>query len=90
MDEKTPRRTERDEMLEQAGLGTDKSGKILPLETDLQAQIGRQLRAIYDGVLAQPVPDRFLELLDQLDRDTSAVAGGEEAAPDPGATKDGE
>lgn len=90
MDEKTPHRTERDEMLEQAGLGADKSGKILPLETDLQAQIGRQLRAIYDGVLAQPVPDRFLELLDQLDRETPADAGGEETPTGDSAAKDGE
>lgn len=32
-----------------------------------QDHIGRQLRAIYDDLLSQPVPDRFLELLRQLD-----------------------
>jgi hypothetical protein len=77
-------------MLEQAGLGPDESGKIVPLDTDLQAQIGRQLRAIYDGVLAQPVPDRFLELLDQLDNGDSAAPGTDPASPDGSATKDGE
>lgn len=28
--------------------------------------IGRQLKASYDKLLAEPVPDRFLELLNQL------------------------
>jgi hypothetical protein len=32
--------------------------------TDL---IGRHLKLIYDAVASQPVPDRFLELLNQLD-----------------------
>jgi Anti-sigma factor NepR len=30
-------------------------------------QIGMQLRSIYDDVLAQPVPGRFLDLLRQLE-----------------------
>ena len=29
--------------------------------------IGRRLRTYYDEVAAQPVPDRFLELLEQLE-----------------------
>jgi hypothetical protein len=39
-----------------------------PFGSDVQSHIGRQLRAMYDGVVAQPVPDRFLELLDQLEQ----------------------
>jgi Anti-sigma factor NepR len=31
--------------------------------------IADQLRAIYDAVTAEPVPDRLLELLDRLDSD---------------------
>jgi len=38
------------------------------LEPDLQAHIGRQLRAVYDGVVNEPVPDRFLRLLEELER----------------------
>ncbi len=38
------------------------------LQPPLQDHIGRQLRALYDDVLAQPVPDRFKELMDRLDR----------------------
>jgi hypothetical protein len=38
------------------------------LAADLQAQIGRQLRAVYDGVVEEGVPDRFLRLLEELER----------------------
>ncbi len=39
----------------------------LPKGGDLQAYIGRQLRAVYDDVARQPVPDRFLELMKKLE-----------------------
>lgn len=29
-------------------------------------QIGRQLRGMYDGLLNQPVPDRFMDLVSKL------------------------
>ena len=38
------------------------------LETDVQAHIGRQLRAVYDEVVNEPVPDRFVKLLEELER----------------------
>ena len=38
------------------------------LGPDIQIKIGRQLRAIYDDVVNQGVPDRFVELLDRLDK----------------------
>ncbi len=34
---------------------------------DVQAYIGRQLRAVYDDVAKQPVPERFLDLMKQLE-----------------------
>jgi hypothetical protein len=37
-------------------------------EADLQAHIGRQLRAVYDEVVNEAVPDRFLQLLEELER----------------------
>jgi len=37
------------------------------LGRDVQAKIGQQLRAIYDDVVHQGVPDRFAELLNRLD-----------------------
>jgi Anti-sigma factor NepR len=42
------------------------------LDTELQAHIGRQLRSVYDSVVNQPVPDRFHELLEALDKKTGA------------------
>jgi hypothetical protein len=51
--------------------GTDEAstaeGAIL--DPELQAHIGRQLRTVYDGVLNEPVPDRFLKLLEALERE---------------------
>ena len=38
------------------------------LEADLQAHIGRHLRAVYDEVVKEEVPDRFLKLLRELER----------------------
>jgi hypothetical protein len=34
---------------------------------DVKDHIGRQLRALYDEVVNQPVPERFMELLNRLD-----------------------
>jgi hypothetical protein len=52
-------------------------GQILPFETMVQGHIGRQLRALYNDVLSQPIPDRFLDLLRKLDE-------GSEPGQDPG------
>ncbi len=38
------------------------------LGRDIQAKIGQQLRAMYDDVLNQGVPDRFSDLLNRLDQ----------------------
>ena len=43
-----------------------RSGKGASLGRDVQAKIGQQLRAYYDGLL-EPTPDRFADLLRQLD-----------------------
>ncbi|HZP74867.1 MAG TPA: NepR family anti-sigma factor [Pseudolabrys sp.] len=37
------------------------------LGRDIQAKLGQQLRAMYDDVVNQGVPDRFAELLTRLD-----------------------
>ena len=44
--------------------GSAESG---PGNLDLQGYIGLQLRAVYDDVAKQPIPDRFLELMRQLE-----------------------
>ena len=37
------------------------------LGRDVQSKIGQQLRAMYDDVVSAGVPDRFTEMLSQLD-----------------------
>jgi hypothetical protein len=38
------------------------------LDRQIQSRIGDQLRAMYDELMQQPVPDRFKDLLAQLDK----------------------
>jgi hypothetical protein len=38
-------------------------------QTGVDQYIASQLKAIYDEVVNEPVPDRLLQLLDQLDGD---------------------
>jgi hypothetical protein len=44
------------------------------LAPHVQEQIGRRLAAAYDEILRQPIPERFLRLLDQLDQATPKTA----------------
>ncbi len=43
------------------------AGKQGGLNAEIQSRIGHQLRAMYDDVVRQGVPDRFAELIRQLD-----------------------
>jgi len=38
------------------------------LDPELQAKIGRQLQELYRTMLEEPVPERFLRLLAELER----------------------
>jgi hypothetical protein len=38
------------------------------LDRNVQARIGDNLRAMYDDLLQQPVPDRFRDLIGQLEQ----------------------
>lgn len=49
------------------------------IDSELQAHIGRHLKASYDDILSQDVPDRFLDLLSQLEAkesDNLGIKGG--------------
>lgn len=60
--------------------GTPKPQRMsLSLDSDVETHIGGRLRAMYDSVLREPVPDRFLDLLRQLD--TKTATQPEDAAP---------
>ena len=43
------------------------NAKPAKLGRDVQARLGQQLRAMYDEVVNQGVPDRFSDLIDRLD-----------------------
>ncbi len=49
--------------------GTDSGGGPGPetrLTAEAQGQIGRQLRRAYDEMLAEPLPEKFTRLLEEL------------------------
>lgn len=48
------------------------------LNAEIQSRIGHQLRAMYDDVVRQGVPDRFADLIRKLDDPQ-----GQERAPKP-------
>jgi hypothetical protein len=47
---------------------SDEGASAMPMERELQALIGHRLRARYAEILSEPIPERFLDLLEQLDR----------------------
>ena len=58
--------------METAASGSRKDGtKPGKLSREVQARLGQQLRAMYDEVVSQGVPDRFTELLNRIDDDGS-------------------
>jgi hypothetical protein len=46
---------------------TKRGKSAASLGPDIQSKIGKQLRAYYAGLI-EPTPDRFVDLLRQLDR----------------------
>jgi hypothetical protein len=45
------------------------SDKPAKLSREVQARLGQQLRSMYDDVVNQGVPDRFADLLNQINGD---------------------
>jgi hypothetical protein len=41
------------------------------IDPRIQSEIGKRLRAIYDDVINEPVPNKFMELLEKLERSTT-------------------
>lgn len=51
------------------------------IDSELQAHIGRHLKASYDDILSQDVPDRFLDLLSQLEAKEGDKPGAKGGKP---------
>jgi hypothetical protein len=54
---------------EAPGIGPDHGGA--QVDSRIQTEIGKHLRAMYDDVINEPVPSKFMELLEKLERSTS-------------------
>jgi Anti-sigma factor NepR len=54
------------------GGGSPRDKRPGGLNAEIQARIGHQLRAIYDDVVRQGVPDRFADLIRKLDDPNAA------------------
>jgi hypothetical protein len=66
--------------LARASLDNSSSSKLATdpkLDSGSQKRIGDQLRAMYDELMQQPVPDRFKDLLDQLDKKNEGKEGSQ-------------
>jgi len=50
------------------GNGSDDAGPVPALGQDIQKHLGRKLKASYDELVRQPVPDKFRQLLEELER----------------------
>jgi hypothetical protein len=61
------RKSEKPETPMQTGKHSE-SGEGTGLTREATVKIGQQLRAMYDEVVKEGVPDRFTELLKQLDQ----------------------
>jgi hypothetical protein len=59
-------------------------GKPGGLNAEIQSRIGHQLRAMYDDVVRQGVPDRFAELIRKLDTTEPTPQVGNAGDPNDG------
>ncbi len=53
---------------EEQPVAADTSPRIAVLDGHVQARLGQRLRSLFDEVAREPVPERFLDLLDRLDQ----------------------
>lgn len=53
-------------------VGYDEGRQDLSLDTDIQIRIGSHLRSVYESTLNENTPDRFLRLLEELDRNSGS------------------
>ena len=60
----------------------DRSGAP-PLPRQAQDRIGERLKQMYDSVVREPIPDRFVDLLARLEKTGQGTASEPEEAPGP-------
>ncbi|MEN0040272.1 MAG: NepR family anti-sigma factor [Pseudomonadota bacterium] len=47
------------------------------LEAKVQAELGKKLQQVYSDIISEPVPDRFLNLLEQLEESSNSDKSSE-------------
>ncbi len=68
MNERSKPPAQQAQMVESAATLTKKPNhKPAKLTREVQARLGQQLRAMYDQVVNQGVPERFAELINRID-----------------------
>ncbi len=70
-DRKTDKTRTPDSSMQSMSAEKKVAGSPSGLNREIQAKIGQQLRAMYDDVVQEGVPDRFVSLLRQLDEPES-------------------
>ena len=60
-------RSERQSTMDTQRPSHDRKAPRGMLDRSLQAQLGRQLRSIFSDVASEPVPERFIKLLEELE-----------------------
>ncbi len=83
-------REQRGKVIPISKLSDKQKPRTAKLGRDIQARIGEQLRAMYNGLVEQPVPDRFVELLKRLDSRQQGAKPEPDATRPPGAAPQGE
>ena len=66
-DAKHQSRSERQRTMDTQRPSYDRKAPRGMLDRSLQAQLGRQLRSIYSDIASEPVPERFIKLLEELE-----------------------
>lgn len=56
------------------------SSQAAPLPSELQGQIGKKLRESYSELVSEPIPDRFLQLLQELKSKEAPEQASKEAS----------
>ncbi len=65
---KSAARKKKDKKMQAGAQKAASKGDAPKIDPQVQLEIGRHLRAHYDDVVSEPVPDRFMELLEKLER----------------------
>jgi len=75
----TPRRPVKHEVAAEKPAPSRGCGAMVRKSSDIGDQIGRELRGMFDEIVAQPIPDRFMELLNRLE--TNTISGAKSKSP---------